>query len=426
MQPTELRSPQSKIHWPSALQFGLCTLAAVVLLGLALLTTLIGFGQLMGGPSTSGDATSTFLLAAGIALTGVLVLPSVVLSLLRLLGRPEPTSQWLVHLSKGILTFLILAFILALLIGGSVSGNSSLSWLIMPPIQALVVGLPVLFLVYLAVHGLPRGSSQRTWGVFDSGLVITPTLIIILELGALIVFGLVGLIIIANQPDLIREFQRLAQSFQNGTPPPGEVLRLISPYLESPGFIFAAFVFMAVVVPLIEELIKPAGVWLLAGRHLTPAEGFVAGVLSGAGYALVENLGATTSMDSWAFLVLVRACTGVMHIFTAGLMGWAIVTAWNQRRYLRLGVAYLTAVVIHGLWNGLALFVGVASLPPLPQPISIFTSQREIPAILGMVVLIVIVFILLVWSNRALRRAIIPQLQSPGITPGPVPQDHIP
>ena len=106
---------------------------------------------------------------------------------------------------------------------------------------------------------------------------------------------------------------------------------------------------------MIEEQIKPIGVWLLAGRQLTPAEGYALGALSGAGYALVESLFLTSSGQDWTVIILARIGTSAVHILTAGLMGWALATAWGEARYLRLGAVYLLAVLIHGLWNGLTI-----------------------------------------------------------------------
>ncbi len=106
---------------------------------------------------------------------------------------------------------------------------------------------------------------------------------------------------------------------------------------------------------MIEEALKPIGVWLLFGRRLTPAAGFAAGALSGAGYALIESLALTSSGEAWSSLVLARTGTSAVHILTAGLTGWALVLAWQKRRFLPLLLAYLCAVMIHGLWNGLTL-----------------------------------------------------------------------
>src|SRR4030067_2197270 len=105
------------------------------------------------------------------------------------------------------------------------------------------------------------------------------------------------------------------------------------------------------------------GGWCLGGSRLPPAEGFTAGILCGAGYALVESL--ILSVDGgeqWVSLVFARIGTAVVHPLTSGLTGWALAYAWRENRYLRLGAAYLGAVLLHGLWNGLTMLILITDL----------------------------------------------------------------
>ena len=106
---------------------------------------------------------------------------------------------------------------------------------------------------------------------------------------------------------------------------PGPLLDQLETYLMQPSTLYIALLFGALIVPLLEELFKPIGVWLLVGRKPSPAQGFAAGLLSGAGYALFENfsLGASAGED-WAMVVVARIGTSLIHIVTAGLMGWAL------------------------------------------------------------------------------------------------------
>jgi hypothetical protein len=53
-------------------------------------------------------------------------------------------------------------------------------------------------------------------------------------------------------------------------------------------------------------------------------------------------------------------------------MGWALVLAWQERRYLRLGLTYILAVAIHGIWNGMVILTAVSEL---------FENQVVIPEI---------------------------------------------
>jgi hypothetical protein len=240
-------------------------------------------------------------------------------------------------------------------LGYWVSRTTSLSWLFLPPLHVLAIGLPVLWLLYLAARGLPLGSPQRMWGVFDSGLVLGPCLIICLEIGALLICGVVGILLLINRPDFVSQMQSLAHAMQQGSMSEQELIQAILPLVKLPGVILAVLAFAAVIVPAIEEAIKPIGVWLLAGSRLTPAAGLAAGALSGAAYAFFESLALGGAGIDWAPSVVGRIATGVIHITNTALMGWALALAWKEKRYLNLGLTYLFVVCIHGLWNGLAV-----------------------------------------------------------------------
>ena len=217
-------------------------------------------------------------------------------------------------------------------------------------------------------------------------------------LGALIV---AGLIYIAFHPELIQELERLSERLNSLAITPEETMRLLQPYLAWPGVVFVVFAFVAVLVPLIEEAIKPIGVWFLVGVNLSPAEGFVAGLLSGAGYALFENLALTTvNAGNWVGVVLLRIGTGMLHIMTAALVGWALSLAWTRGRYLRLAMTYLAAVLIHGLWNGLALLSAANDLSIEGQ-----AAQVGRLAYVGLAFLAVVMFLVYIGSNALLRRA---------------------
>jgi RsiW-degrading membrane proteinase PrsW (M82 family) len=167
-------------------------------------------------------------------------------------------------------------------------------------------------------------------------------------------------------------------------------------------------------VPLIEEALKPLGLWLLARRSLSPAEGFAIGLLSGAGFALTESLGYASAglqaeSQGWAIIVLARAGTAMMHITTAGMVGWGMASAWSKKGIYRLVIGYLGAVLIHSLWNMITVGVGIVAVQSLPSPALLGSVQLVCAGGLGLLLLA-----LFIWVNRALRHAIIPQL---GATP---------
>jgi RsiW-degrading membrane proteinase PrsW (M82 family) len=133
---------------------------------------------------------------------------------------------------------------------------------------------------------------------------------------------------------------------------------LASPSLEklffSPALVFA-FVGLAIVAPLVEELVKPLGALLLAKRLRGPDEAFLVGMAGGVGFAIVENmLYEAAGNQLWAHITVLRASGGVLHPLTAGLVavGWYGVRQGQPGGWRRLSGLYGLAVGIHALWNG--------------------------------------------------------------------------
>lgn len=121
--------------------------------------------------------------------------------------------------------------------------------------------------------------------------------------------------------------------------------------------------FAAVIGPLIEEAVKPLAVWFLGRRLHSPGEGFALGALSGAGFALLEGLMASSGYASQpVFGLPARLASSMMHITLSAFMGWAIASAFLEKRWVRLVVSYLLCATMHGLWNGSALLAVYGAL----------------------------------------------------------------
>jgi len=396
-------SVRPAIHWMSVGQFSLSLFAAAMLWSMAGSVALAGLLALYNPTLLASDTTSLFLLAAGLAFIGLLLIPSAYFALLRLSGRQRILDQF--RISRWLRpSILILLFPLVLLAGYWVTQNADLVWLLLPPLHVLAVLLPIWWLVYLGMRGLPTGTPQRAWGVLGSGLVLGPFLILLIEIMVFVFFVVVAAFYLSTRPDFTEQILNLVQRLTEVSQTPGLVLEMVRPYLLQPVVVVGVLIFGAVLVPMIEELIKPVGVWLLAGAALTPAGGFVAGLLSGAGFALFESLAYTSSAEDWAFAVVVRIGTAVMHIMTAGIVGWALAVAWRQGSYLRLGLAYLAAVLLHGLWNGITLLgVGYSLIPEASETPSFFYNLAGVaPIALGFMTLTMFIFLL--WSNYRLRK----------------------
>ncbi len=346
-----------------------------------------------------------FIFATGLAACGLLVFPSAYYALRRLTGRPVMQLR----AAPAILRPTLLIFILPLVlwIGDRISRSSSLPGFFLPILHVLAVGLPVLWIVYLATRGLPLGSPQRMWGVFGSGLFLGPLLILGLEIAALIFFIIMGAIYLFSRPDLVDQLLPLVQSFQQGTVSEQEILQVITPWLTKPGILFAALVFVALVVPLIEEALKPIGVWLLVRFNLSPAAGFAAGALCGAGYAFFESLALTGAGAEWTVSVVARAGTAVIHITNTALMGWALTSAWHEKRYKNLALTYMAVVAVHGLWNGLAVINAISAILDEKglQSFSPILSWISAAAPFVLIGIVLVMFTVLMWMNFRLRQA---------------------
>lgn len=139
---------------------------------------------------------------------------------------------------------------------------------------------------------------------------------------------------------------------------------------------FLALILLAVVAPLVEELVKPLAVVVLIGRVNSKAEAFALGLACGIGFNIVETTGYISSgYSDWLNIALVRSGAGLLHGFGAAMMalGWYYLTSpkegrLRKRLWLGLGCgAY--AIFQHSLWNG------SWGLALVPGPVGEFVQQ---------------------------------------------------
>ena len=403
--------------WQSKFQLILSILAAVGLLGAGGVLVLIGAGQLAGSEVDRAAALPNFMLAVSLLAGGMLVLPSAWYAFRRLKppeGEPGGVQR---TIPPWILSMLAIILIpTALVAGGWIVRNSSLAWLLLPGISLVVTGMPILWLVGLGKRGLSGGSRQRQWGLLAGGMVFSPILSILIEMMALVGVVLVAIIVVAFNPELLQALSDLATDLETGLVNPEDWQTMLMPYIQRPIFLTGVFAYAAVLIPLIEEALKPLGLWLLVKRQITPAEGFVGGMICGAGFALFENLIAlSTSGEQWILLAGIRISTALLHMLTTGVMGWALANAWTNKRYYWVALSYAFAVSLHGIWNAL----GIASFT-LPQYNLSAVEPGAIEILLGLAVialgvLTVINFVIFIGINRRLRPK--PEYITPEVLP---------
>ncbi len=209
---------------------------------------------------------------------------------------------------------------------------------------------------------------------------------------------------ISSQPALIAQVEILSQRIYQVGKDPEVLIGLVAPLLLKPGMMAIVLLFFSVLIPLIEELVKPLGVWLFGNQISTPAQGFALGALCGAAFALLETFGVSAQSADWSGLLLTRLGTDILHVTTAALMGAAIVSAIRDHRYLRLLGIYLLCVFLHGLWNGLAMLFTFSSLAGSYVKQNLLSGLTT-PLAISLGILAIFLLTVLILSNRRLRAA---------------------
>ncbi len=126
------------------------------------------------------------------------------------------------------------------------------------------------------------------------------------------------------------------------------------------------FIIVAIIGPIVEELVKPIAVIAFIGRIRSASEAFILGMACGIGFDLVETVGYISSgYRDWLSVALERTGAGLLHGFGAAMvaLGWYYLFHAKERRFLKfLGyVAY--AIFQHFLWNA------TATLELAPDPV---------------------------------------------------------
>lgn len=151
----------------------------------------------------------------------------------------------------------------------------------------------------------------------------------------------------------------------------GGVLGVLAASLLEPIFIRQLTVFNVFVVAVIEESAKLLGVLVIARhwRHNSELDGLILGAAAGMGFAALESSGYAftaflTSGGSLTATVGVTLLRGVLSpvghgVWTAILAGVLFRESGEQHFQfnLKVLVAFLTVVVLHGLWDGIPMLL---------------------------------------------------------------------
>lgn len=392
-----------KTDWLSIGQFAFSTLAALVLLGFSLVSLTASLIQDSFTPLgfQVGSDLSPYLFAFGLSGMGILLVPSAFYAGRRLFVNRKPR-----HLSWLLISRISYIAPVLILLGFGIQNGPGWARGFLPFVHVLANTTAVFWLLGVARRKLPEQSANRFWGTFASGLGLTPLVTFILEILILIGIGLVWLVFMDMVPGFRQDLLDLATQFQNSTGDLSALERAAGELVARRGVLFTLFAYVAFLIPVVEELFKPAAVWLLLRRKLTSWEGFVLGATCGAGYALFENLTIGAAADAWTFVTLTRVGTASVHIFTAGMMGWGLASAFQGKKYGRIVSSYLGAVILHGVWNGLNILSGVAQYAPVQERLGLFVTGLAAYAPAGLVVLALGSLYGLFRANKYFTRAI--------------------
>jgi len=400
------QAPQSHFDWQVAGLFLLNLLLGFILIGGSVVTALIGLlgGSVDGLITSENQLISSLLFSAGLGFAGILVLPTVYYSGRRLLDYPPrsvksaPGANWL---------FLFLPTIIFL--GYLSQTGPTWSKYALPIFHILANGLGILWLLNIVGRKLSQGSALRYWGSFGGGLVLAPMIAFGVEILLLVLLGVFWLMFLQTQPELKQDLINMVSRMQQSSLTPEIIERYSNTFLEQPGVISTGFIYIAVLIPLVEELIKPAIVWLMLGRNPSPRVGFLMGAAAGAGYALFENLTIGAEIQVWTFVTITRLGTAAVHILTTGIVGWGIASAWTEKKYFRLIWSLFASITFHGVWNALNVLTALSEFPEIQNKVGSFGMQFASYAPVGLIILALGALSGLIRVNAYYQRAIIPQ-----------------
>ncbi len=391
-----------KTHWVSIF---ILFVFGISILFLFLIVTLLGVSSLVDLFKKSGDPVVEMIGAAAFGFEIVLLLLCGWFVLQKAMNRDIADTPFIPPFADWHLIPVIGLALVGVTVGGlaAYSEIKWLGWLIMPFATILVIVPPIGLLFGYGSRGLETGPRWRVFAVLGLGMTVGPVIMVVLEMVTLLGIIVAGAVLIAIlEPATFQDMIQLSQIIQTETSE-DVLLNLLAPYISNPFAIAVGIGYIALIVPLIEELLKPLAVWLFASKIESPSQGFVLGLLSGAAFALIESLNASADgTTSWPIIVSVRAGTSILHITASGLMGWGIVSAFKEKRYGRFFAAYFSAVMIHGIWNASAVGTGLSALgESIGRPEWLLNFAPAL--VCGLLVMGVGMFAVLLASNRKLR-----------------------
>lgn len=371
-----------KTHLPSVAQLiiSLMGLVSSVLSALALLL-LMKFAASIQPIEGQTDQSVYVVIWLGLILS-LVTIPSLVLSIRRLARLPIATTQPRSMLILSSIAFLaVIPLVYLVYTSPNLLSNAFVKVLF----SFITVAIPLWWFIELGQNKLAKNSPQRFWGLVNFQIFAGMPIVLFVEIALFILAMIAGGVWLANENEFAPILMTLQTQLMVDPKDMTALVNQISPLLQKPGLLAALFFSISIVTPLVEEFFKPLALWFFIKRGWSEAEGFSAGLVCGAAFALVESVTAVASLpqENWTALLIARIGTGLLHILTTGLTGWALVSAWKNSNYKRLGVTYLISLSLHGAWNFFALLSGLGTSLDIFSASSLSAFSSYAPWVLG-------------------------------------------
>jgi len=362
-------------------------------------------GLLQTNQATHTETVQILGMAVMFGIECLLLLPGLWFLYRKVTDHPEPDREVRLPFSLWQIPVALTVWAGALWAGQWASGAPDPAWLLLPFLMPFAILPPIWLALNLAARGYDFRPRWRGWSVVTVGSTLGPFLLMVLEIAAIIAVILVVVVFVVLQPELNTQLQRLSSEMGRASAPE-EILSLLAPLLMHPAFVGGLLFVVSILIPMIEEMVKPLAVWLFAKQLDTVRDGFVLGAVSGTAYALFETIGLGSGAGSnWLVVLGARGGTSLLHIVTSAMMGAAIVGAARERKYLRLAGIYFASILLHGLWNAFAILNSLGEAAKIVSPNSLLATLGKLsPYGLGAVVAMLLAIVIL--TQRGLQAAV--------------------
>jgi hypothetical protein len=286
---------------------------------------------------------------------GLLTIPGLYLSLRSIEGRPALVSDSI----SPIFFILGIGFPLALALG-ELSWQFNILPSFLEPLAHVIAAItPMIFMSIYVIRKLPLIPWRRIWGQFTAGLWLSPLIALIVELLTAIPLLLLLFAYVFTEINP-RDF---LGPLTSGSPlDQGYLEAQLESIVNQPLLIIAVMLFVSVLIPLLEEIIKTIGLWPMIKRGINAPYAFAGGVVAGGAYGLFEAFFLVQTGEGWALLMIARAGATIMHMITTGMSSLGFALAASEKKWTTALRYYIYAVLLHGSWNLAAVGVGFAYL----------------------------------------------------------------